>query len=134
MNKKECAVLLIDDDRFVHRLVEHFLRDVVAHLLHAQDGNDGLIKSRIFRPDVILLDMNMPGMNGDEVCRLLKHDDETANIPVLFLTASTDEEHIAQAEDSGADGYIFKPFTKADLQRRVLECLRVKRHAVSSTS
>ena len=103
------SVLLIDDDDEFLELVEYNLRLEGRTVLMATNGPEGLKLARKKKPDVILLDVTMPEMDGLEVLRELKHDKKTANIPVFMLTARNLVGELEQAFDMGADDYITKP-------------------------
>ena len=111
-------ILSIDDDPLIHRLLRCYLRDGMQ-LLHEMCPFDGLRTARERTPDLILLDVEMPGMNGFELCRMLKEDVVTARIPVVFLTGQRGHSDIAQGLKAGAADYITKPVGEADLRSRV---------------
>lgn len=106
------------------------VRDVLemAHyeVVDAINGNRALETVVDEMPDLILLDVNMPGMNGFEVCRRLKADEEIRNIPIIMLTALTDVESRVKGLDAGADDYLSKPFSPQELLARVERSLRSK--------
>ena len=116
------TVLIVDD-------VELFIQLQISHLgrkrydIHtAGDGNQGLEMARAIKPDIILLDLVMPDMNGDQVCRTLKDDPETASIPVVLVSSGTREHSRSIIQSSGCDGLIFKP-VRRDLLLSVVESL-----------
>jgi two-component system cell cycle response regulator len=123
----QSRLLLIDDDPAIHDLVEFHLEGVVDEVLHAQHPTAGLVKAAQERPDVILLDVNMPYMDGFQVCRQLKESDVTRDIPVVFLTVDDSVYYIAKALDIGGADYVTKPFQAVELQARVRAALRVRR-------
>jgi diguanylate cyclase (GGDEF)-like protein len=94
---------------------------------YASDGQAGLEMARQMRPDLILLDIEMPGMDGFEVCRRLKLDTHTLSIPIVFLTGATGSAHKILALELGAVDYVSKPFDAAELRARVRSALRLKR-------
>jgi CheY-like chemotaxis protein len=105
------TVLLADDDAALRRLVGVTLgRDRFA-LLTAGDGEEALAVARTQRPETILLDVNMPRLDGLEVCRALKADPATAHIKILILTGNGSEADRQEALAAGADGYLAKPFS-----------------------
>jgi diguanylate cyclase (GGDEF)-like protein len=121
------VALLIDDNERIHQDVEDALRPKnVDQLLHARNPGDGIRLALEHRPDLILLDINMPEMDGFKVCRLLKEAEATRDIPVLFLTIETKAIHIAKALDCGGVDYISKPFNTIELRARVRVALRNK--------
>lgn len=121
------TLLVIDDDPTAHDLTQYYLSTIVSETFHAFSGPQGLQLAQDALPDAILLDIEMPGMNGFQVCRQLKEADGTRDIPILFLTKDKDSFHIAQALDAGGSDYVTKPFVPLELQARVRLALRVKR-------
>jgi len=120
-------LLAVDDDPHVHDLIAFHLDGVVDEILHAVLPEQGIQMAVEFAPDVILLDIEMPKLDGFEVCRRLKDDEVTRDIPVLFLTRDKDGSRIAEGLDSGGADYITKPFDPVELQARVRAALRAKR-------
>jgi diguanylate cyclase (GGDEF)-like protein len=122
------SLLTIDDSAFIHELVELRLADDGLRQFHANDGVQGMQLAVSMRPDLILLDVIMPGPSGFDVCRELKQDLRTAAIPVIFLTGATDTLNKVQGLDLGAIDYVTKPFEPAELRARVRAALRTKRY------
>ena len=123
------SLLLIDDDGQFLELVEYSLRLAGFKVLMATDGRKGLKLARKKRPDVILLDVPMPEMDGLEVLSELKHDKKTVGIPVFMLTARNLVGEFEQAFNIGADDYITKPvevMALGDIVKRKLEKFRMK--------
>jgi two-component system, cell cycle response regulator len=120
-------ILIIDDSPEIHTLVKIRLdqEDVVIHSAH--DGAAGLTAARELQPDLILLDIDMPGRNGFAVCSDLKADACTMDVPIIFLTAFTSLEDKIRGLDLGATDYITKPFDAAELRARVRASLRTRR-------
>ena len=118
MDKK---VLLIDDDPDLSRLVELILDPIDLVVYQSLSGMDGLRKSYELHPDLVILDIMMPEMNGFEVCTRLR---EMTNMPVLMLTACTSEKDVLHGFDVGADDYMKKPFSKNEFEARVRALLR----------
>jgi diguanylate cyclase (GGDEF)-like protein len=121
------TLLLIDDDRAVHDTVERPLADMVDGFLHATTPEEGLRLALSEVPDVILLDVNMPRIDGLKLCALLKETPTTRDVPVLFVTVEDDAEKLARAFDVGGADYILKPFSDVELRARVRVALRTKR-------
>jgi len=121
------TLLLIDDDRSVHDSVERPLADMVDRFLHATTPEEGLRLALSEVPDVILLDVNMPGIDGLKVCSLLKETATTRDVPVLFITVDDDVHKLARAFDVGGADYILKPFADVELRARVRVALRTSR-------
>jgi diguanylate cyclase (GGDEF)-like protein len=127
--KMNQQILLIDDDKRIHALVRTLLADEPVEIQSALDPEYGLTLAESLRPDLILLDVEMPHIDGYEVCRRLKVNPDLFNIPVIFLTAlSTVHEKIHGLELGAAD-YVTKPFNSSELLARVRASLRT-RHIV----
>ena len=120
-------ILIIDDSPEIHTLVKVRLgqENVVIHSAH--DGVSGLAAARDWQPDLILLDVDMPGRDGFVVCAELKADAATMEVPIIFLTAYTSLEDKIRGLDLGATDYITKPFDAAELRARVRASLRTRR-------
>jgi diguanylate cyclase (GGDEF)-like protein len=119
-------VLIIDDSKPIHALVRVRLADESIELMSAHDGKSGLQAAFDSPPDVILLDVDMPDLNGFEVCRQLKADGRTMDVPVIFLTGASSTEQKIKGLELGAIDYITKPFDPAELRARVRSSLRTK--------
>lgn len=121
------CVLAIDDSPVVLALVEARLRPEAVRIVTAPSGEEGLLAVAREKPDLVLLDVEMPGMGGLEVCRRLKADPATSTIPVIFLTATDDVGIKVDGFDLGAHDYVMKPFHPDELRARVRAALRMKR-------
>lgn len=110
-------ILAIDDDKTVRVLVTRCLEKEGHKVLAAENGEQGLSMVTHENPDLILLDVMMPGMNGLEVCSKLKNTPATKAIPVFMLTGKTQMHDIDEALSAGADNYISKPFNPQKLSR-----------------
>jgi len=122
-------ILLIDDSRDFRVLFSRFLKTSGYETAEAKNGEDGLQKIGEFKPDLILLDVMMPGIDGYEVCRRMRSDERLKDIPVIFLTAKADVDSIEKGFASGGMDYIVKPFHSNELLARVkthLELYRAK--------
>ena len=113
-------LLVIDDDSFNIHLVAHYLRDFKFDLLSAYNGQEGLQLARYARPQLILLDIQMLGMNGFEVCQQLKADQQLSSIPVIFFSASNKPEDVAAAFANHGQDYILKPSREEEVITRVI--------------
>ena len=122
----EQKLLVIDDSPDIHGLVGVWLIDETIELHAAYDGPSGLQAARTLLPDLILLDVDMPGTNGFDVCAQLKLDAPTRDIPVVFLTGASDTAEKLRGLELGAIDYIIKPFDPAELRARVRASLRTK--------
>lgn len=118
MGKK---VLLIDDDPDLGKLLGLILRQMDITMYQAYSGPDGLKQSYEIHPDLIILDIMMPGMSGFEVCAKLR---EVSSVPVLMLTAKAEESDILRGFTMGADDYMKKPFNKNEFEVRAHALLR----------
>jgi two-component system cell cycle response regulator len=121
------SVLAIDDSPDIHRLLDVRLRPEGLVLHHALSADEGLAMASDLKPDLILLDVNLPLMTGFEVCRKLKDNLLTANIPIIFLTGAAEVYSKVQGFDLGGIDYVVKPFEPAELRARVRAALRTKR-------
>jgi signal transduction histidine kinase len=121
------TVLVVDDQQANVRMVSSLLARSGYTVLPALGGSEGLELARLHTPDVMLLDMRMPGMDGFEVLRLLKEEDATRDLPIIFLTADDDRENLIRAFAAGAIDYITKPFVAEELLARVRTHLDLKR-------
>ena len=121
------TLLLVDDEPENLRVALSMLREHGLEVLVALNGADGLRIAADARPDLVLLDVRMPGLDGIAVCRRLKADAETRDIPVIFLTALTDIDDKARGFGAGGVDYIGKPFDARELLLRVVTHLRLAR-------
>lgn len=122
------SVLVIDDSEDIHRLLRARLKDEDVEIFDAADGPSGIEAARRLRPDLILLDVEMPGLGGFDVCRELKNDPATTPIPIIFLTGVSDPAERVKGLELGAVDYVIKPFDFAELRARVRASLRTVRY------
>jgi signal transduction histidine kinase len=122
------TVLVIDDEEKNQKLLKAMLSRENLEVFAASNGKDALASIDERLPDLILLDVMMPGMNGFEVCRRLKQDARTQMIPVLMVTALKDKEDRVMALHAGADDFLSKPIEATELIVRVKSLLRIKRY------
>ena len=121
MSKK---VMIVEDEEAVRRLLAATLgRDRGYAMLEAKDGREALELARREQPDLVFLDIVMPGMDGFAVCAALKHSNDTAGIKMVMLTALAAEAERQKAADAGADDYFVKPFSPRALLDKVSEAL-----------
>ncbi|MGQ9731469.1 MAG: response regulator [Candidatus Zipacnadales bacterium] len=120
-------VLVVEDEKDILELVQYNLNKEGYEVTCATSGEEALRQARADLPDLILLDLMLPGIDGLDVCRLLKGDQRTAHIPIIMLTAKTEEADIVTGLEMGADDYITKPFSPRVLSARVRAVLRRKR-------
>ena len=121
------SVLIIDDSPEVHALLTSRLKPEGLTLHHCLDAQEGLIRAREIRPDLILLDVEMPGISGFAACALLKAEPRTADVPIIFVTGAAEVATKVKAFDLGATDYVTKPFEPTELRARVRAALRTKR-------
>lgn len=121
------TVLLIDDSPVLAKLVEARLGDEPIQLHYASDGVTGIEMARQIKPDLILLDVEMPVIDGFETCRRLKLDSELLSIPIIFLSGATGTAEKILGLELGAVDYVIKPFDAAELRARVRSALRLRR-------
>jgi two-component system, OmpR family, phosphate regulon response regulator PhoB len=112
-------VLIVDDERDLRALLDFNLRQAGWRTAQAESGAEALARARSLRPDVIVLDLNLPDVSGMDVCRLLRSDADTRELPILMLTARSAEEDRVQGLELGADDYLSKPFSVRELVLRV---------------
>ncbi|MCA9969370.1 MAG: response regulator transcription factor [Anaerolineales bacterium] len=126
-------ILLVDDDFELVRGLRHSLEQEGYAVLTAHNGLDGIQAAHRAHPDLIILDVNMPWLDGLEVCRRLRQDADAAlrRVPILFLTSQNELEDRVMGLDSGADDYLDKPFQMRELKARVRALLRRGQTAVS---
>ena len=125
------AILVIDDEPDNLRLAVEMLRDHGLEMISARNGADGLRIAARLHPDLILLDIRMPGLDGFQVCRRLKADPATREIPVIFLTALDQFEDKARGFAVGGVDYVTKPFDARELLLRVINHLRLARRGAA---
>ena len=118
------TILVIDDERDLIELVRYNLDKEGFDVLAASDGMSGLEIATKHKPDLVVLDLMMPGMDGLEVCRRMRADDRTRRIPVIMLTAKAGETDRIVGLEMGADDYVTKPFSPRELVARVKAVLR----------
>jgi CheY-like chemotaxis protein len=116
-------ILIADDELALRFLVHETLGDDRAELLEVADGNAALEIARREHPAMILLDVAMPGLSGNEVCQILKADPATRDIVIIMLTAHGQSKDREQAFSSGADYFITKPFSPAQLLKLIAQVL-----------
>jgi DNA-binding response OmpR family regulator len=118
------TILVVDDEADMVRLLDYALTQAGYLVIRAKDGEDGLAAARKHQPDLVLLDIMMPGLDGLDVCRKLKGDPSTANALVVLLTAKSEEGDRVLGLELGADDYVTKPFAMKELLARVKALLR----------
>jgi two-component system alkaline phosphatase synthesis response regulator PhoP len=119
-------ILVVDDDQQNLELVQAYLEDIECETVAAHDGIEALDLVAQAKPDLILLDVMMPKMSGFEVCRRLKADPDTSQIPVIMVTALNEFGDIERGIDSGTDDFVSKPINKLELLTRIRTMLKLK--------
>lgn len=109
---KKFKVMLIDDSKTIYKTAKMFLSEQEYELIHVEDGFEALAQIMETMPDVILLDVLMPKLDGLQTCQLLKRNDELKHIPIIFLSSKDGEFDKARGNIAGADDYLTKPFLK----------------------
>ena len=122
------TILIVDDEPAGRDTLEAILSGEDYHLVMAENGIQALEKTRELLPDVILLDVMMPGMTGFEVCQAIRRDYQVAEIPVVMVTALDDRTSLMRGLESGADDFITKPFDRFELRARMLGITRLNRY------
>ena len=117
-------ILVVEDDPDIKELIFFNLSNQGHQVFDANNGELGIEKAREKLPDLILLDLMLPGIHGLDVCRIIKADQETKDIPIIMVTAMGQEEDIVKGLETGADDYITKPFSIKVLLARVSAVLR----------
>lgn len=122
------TVLIVDDEYAGRQTLESVLEGEGYTIEMAENGFQAIEKAKKLLPDVILLDVMMPGMTGFEVCQRIRNDPQLAEIPIIILTALDDRESMLSGLKAGADDFISKPFDRFELRARVLGITRLNRY------
>jgi two-component system alkaline phosphatase synthesis response regulator PhoP len=117
-------ILIVDDEEPIRELIKYNVEKEGFTSFTADNGINAINSARLNLPDIIILDLMMPDMNGLDVCRVLKNDRETSQIPIIMVTAKTEESDIVSGLELGADDYITKPFSPKVLIARINSVLR----------
>ena len=118
------TILIVEDDPQIARIVQIKLKNNGFTVHHASDGGAGLAAVRTLRPDLVLLDVMMPVMDGFQLLRAIRSEPDLAGLPVIMLTAKGQERDILTGFKDGATDYIVKPFSPAEVVARVQRLLR----------
>ena len=113
------TVLIIDDEASYIQVISDFLEEQGIEIMMAKSGVDGISRAKKGQPDLILLDIRMPGMDGYEVCHQLKSDESTKDIPIIFMTGLTELDDKLKAFVVGGVDYVTKPFQQPELLARI---------------
>ena len=128
MDVSKSTVFIVDDSPVTTKIISRMLKkNSDYYSVKIWDGPECIKKAKEVKPDLILLDIQMPGMNGIEVCKVLRKDEQTHDIPVIFVTANTDNETLKEAFESGGTDYVRKPVNKIELLARIKSVLIQKK-------
>lgn len=119
-------ILLVDDEPHIITMVENRMKHAGYEVITAGDGQEALAKAQKEKPDLIILDLMLPKLDGYKVCRMLKFDEKYKHIPIIMLSARAQETDKKMGESVGADGYITKPFEPQVLLGKVKDLLAGK--------
>ncbi len=122
------TILIVDDDQRGQDVLESMLLDQNYKLVFASSGREALVKASEVMPDLILLDVMMPGIDGFEVCKHLRLDKQLAEVPIILVTALEDRESRLRGIEVGADDFVSKPFDRTELKARVKSIIRLNRY------
>jgi two-component system, OmpR family, alkaline phosphatase synthesis response regulator PhoP len=124
VDMQKSTILIVDDETDILDLIEYNLNKEGFRVMTAEDGERGLEQMRTVKPDLVLLDIMMPRMDGITVVEHMRNDEELQDIPVIFLTARSDEKTEVRGLDVGADDFLTKPISTAKLVSRIKAVLR----------
>src|SRR5437762_1678786 len=114
-------ILIVDDEPQIRRVIKVILTGEKYEIVEARSGEAALLRFREFLPDLVLLDLNMPGMGGLETCRAIR---DVSDVPIIILTVRREESEKVELLDAGADDYVTKPFGKQEVLARIRAALR----------
>ncbi len=120
------VIMVVDDNQQNRELIQVYLEDIDCRIIPAEDGLQALDLIRKDLPDLVLLDVMMPKMSGFEVCKRIKSNPKTTDIPVIMVTALSEFGDIERAIDSGTDDFLSKPVNKLELLTRIKTMLKLK--------
>lgn len=126
MEEKQ-RILLVDDEPDLVQMISLRLKSVGYEVVTACDGQEALEQVKQTKPDLLILDLMLPKLDGYKVCRLLKFDERTKELPILIFTARAQEQDIKLASECGADAYLTKPFEAKVLLGKLQELLAAKK-------
>ena len=119
MNNSDKKIMIVEDSAIQAEILRRVLVAEDYSVIIAKDGAEGLSKAKGLKPDLVISDINMPEMNGFELCRHLKNDKDTLSTPVILLTSLSVPTDVISALESGADNFIVKPYDKSHLLSRI---------------
>ena len=127
-------ILIVDDEKDISKLLDYNLKQQGYSTVIVDNGEDSLKLSRELKVDLILLDIMLPGINGIDVCTILKNDSDTENIPIIMLSAKGEENDIIRGLEVGADDYVTKPFSISILSARIKRLLKRNKKQTDNSS
>jgi two-component system alkaline phosphatase synthesis response regulator PhoP len=127
-------ILIVDDEKDISKLLDYNLKQQGYSTAIVDNGEDSLKLSRELKVDLILLDIMLPGINGIDVCTILKNDSDTENIPIIMLSAKGEENDIIRGLEVGADDYVTKPFSISILSARIKRLLKRNKKQTDNSS
>lgn len=125
-------ILIVDDEKDIVKMLDYNLKKEGFRTVLTYDGEEALDLAKKERPDLIILDLMLPGIDGLEVCKQLKKEDSSANTPIIMLTAKTQEPDKIVGLELGADDYVTKPFSPRELVARIKALIRRSKQAEKS--
>src|SRR3990172_12183237 len=128
MNNSKPKILIVDDDSIASMALEALLSSEPYDLYFASNGHDGIATATTLHPDVILLDVMMPHMDGFEVCKHIRALPDIANVPIIMITSLDDQDSRIQGLRAGADDFVTKPYNSVELFARLQTILRLNRY------
>lgn len=117
------VILIVDDSLMMHRIIGQILKSDGHKVLKADNGKKGFEMTKTCKPDAVIMDVEMPIMDGIESTKLIKADPETSNIPVIIMTSLASEDDMEHCKEAGANGFLNKPISKDDLLKAVREMI-----------
>lgn len=124
MDENKKRILVVDDESELVEMIKFRLEAGGYNVITAYNGQDALDKARSEKPDLIILDLMLPRIDGYKVCRMLKFDEKYRHIPIILFTARAQETDRDMGKEVGADAYIVKPFEPQELMGKIVELLR----------
>lgn len=128
MQEFENTILIVEDEPSARETLVSILEPEGYNLVLAKNGYDAIDRAKELHPDVILLDVMMPGMDGFDVCRAIRKDDVLMEVPILFMTALNDRKSRLEGLEAGADEFISKPYDRHELRTRLNSIMRLNRY------
>ena len=117
------TILVVDDNEVDRKIIVHALKDLGCKVMQAENGSEGYVKALSHRPDLILSDCNMPHMDGVEMCRQIKEDDKTKDIPIIFLTGVDSPRNVVECFSLEAENFMCKPINPKALTDQIRHIL-----------